>query len=240
MKAIAPSHFYQQSGMSLISLLIGLLISVLCILGSLTLYKNLIHVATETKLDSNHDGQLASAMLMIQLEVQSAGYGVDIPTSPSILRHAPATGELQLLWRFSNDGGTTFQCRGLYEKPEEQGLYRNLSLIKVDAGCNGTTSLNTLTWNIANPLAVLGKWRVVDDGVADIGLDDYVADNSTMFDFVVTEKACNPFNVTGPATDVRGHLTVKVPGSAFLQGAADMGVTNYEYCLPNIPPAASP
>lgn len=240
MKAIAPSHFNRQNGMSLISLLIGLLISVLCILGSLTLYKNLIHVATETKLDSNHDGQLASAMLVIQLEVQSAGFGIDSPTSASILRHVPATGELQLLWRFTTDGGTTYQCRGLYEQSDEQGPYRKLSLIKVDAGCDAGTALNTLTWNTSTPVTILGKWRVVDDEVDDIGLDDYIADHGTMFDFELTQKACNPFNLNGVATDVRGHLTVTVPGSAFLQGAADMAATEYEYCLPNIPPAASP
>jgi hypothetical protein len=240
MKGIAPSHFGQQSGMSLISLLIGLLISVLCILGSLTLYKNLIHVATESKLDSGHDGQLASAMLMVQLEVQSAGYGIDGAGVEHIIEHVPTAGESQLLWRFTTDGGTTFQCRGLYEKPEEQGLYRNLSLIKVDAGCNGAASLNTLTWNTANPVAVLGKWRVVDDGVVDIGLDDYIADYGTMFDFELTPTACNPYGANGAVTDNRILLTVTVPGSAYLQGAADMAATEYEYCLPNIYPAASP
>ncbi|HSX84518.1 MAG TPA: hypothetical protein VLE50_03890 [Cellvibrio sp.] len=239
MKAIAPSHFYQQSGMSLISLLIGLLISVLCILGSLTLYKNLIHVATETKLDSNHDGQLASAMLMIQLEVQSAGFGIDGAGVEHIIKHIPTTGERQLLWRFTTDG-TTYQCRGLFEQGEEQGLYRKLSLIKVNAGCDAATPLNNLTWDTANPVTVLGKWRVVDDGVTDIGLDDYVADHDTMVNFELTPTACNPYGANGAVTDNRILLTITVPGSAYLQGAADMTPTEYQYCLPNIYPAASP
>ena len=239
MKTIAPSQFRQQSGMSLISLLIGLLISVLCILGSLTLYKNLIHVATETKLDSNHDGQLASAMLVIQLEVQSAGYGIDGAGTEHIIEHVPATGERQLLWRFTTDG-TNYQCRGLFEEAKDQGLFRQLSLIKVDAGCDASTALNTLTWDTTSPIAVLGKWRVVDDEVADIGLDDYIGDHDTMFDFELIDTACNPYGANGAVTDNRKLLTVSVPGSAFLQGAADMEATKYHYCLPNIYPAASP
>lgn len=239
MKAIAPSHFYQQKGMSLISLLIGLLISVLCILGSLTLYKNLIHVATESKLDSGHDGQLASAMLMIQLEVQSAGYGIDGAGVEHIIEHDPSTtdGERRLLWRFTTDGGGTYQCRGLLEQGEEQDLYRTLSLIKVNAGCNSTAALNTFTWT---PITVLGKWRVVDDEVDDIGLDDHIEDHDTMFDFELTTTACNPYGANGAVTENRRLLTITVPGSAYLQGAADMTATKYQYCLPNIYPAASP
>ena len=42
-------------------MLIGLLISVLCILASLTLYKSLVRVAADTKVDSSYDGQLAAA-----------------------------------------------------------------------------------------------------------------------------------------------------------------------------------
>lgn len=240
MKPKVPTHFPRQKGLSLIGLLIGLLISVLCILGSLTLYKNLIQVATESKLDSNHDGQLASTMLVMQLEVQSAGYGIETPAADSIAVHTPATGETQLLWRFSPDEGTTFECRGLYEKASNSGLFRQLSLIQVESGCDSATALSSLTWDVDDPIAVLGKWRVVDDEVDDIGLDDYIADHGTMFDFFLTTEVCNPFGASGVATETHGYLEVTVPGSAFLQGAADMTATKYRYCLPNIRPAPSP
>lgn len=237
MKAIAPSYFSQQNGMSLIGLLIGLLISVLCILASLTLYKNLIQVATENKLDSNHDGQLASAMLMIQLEVQSAGYGINDADESHIIVRSPTTGERQLLWRFSTDG-STFECRGLYEKGEEEGSFRSLSLIRVESGCNGSGALDTFTWKTDAPIAVLGRWRVVQDDIDGIGLDDYVDDHGTMFNFDLSPQACNPYGVPGVAAEPRLLLTITVPGSAFLQGAEGMTATQYEYCLPNIYPAS--
>lgn len=238
MRAIAPSYSSRQKGLSLIGLLIGLLISVLCILASLTLYKSLIQVATESKLDSNHDGQLASAMLMIQLEVQSAGYGIDGADVSHIIVHNPTAGERQLLWRFTTDNSTTFECRGLYEKGEEEGSFRSLSLIKVDSGCDGTAALNSFTWETDDPITVLGRWRVVQDDVEDVGLDDYISDHGAMFKFHLTPEACNPYGAPGVAAEQRLLLTVTVPGSAFLQGADGMTATEYEYCLPNIYPTS--
>lgn len=232
------AHPARQKGLSLIGLLIGLLISVLCILASLTLYKNLIRVATDSKLDSDHDGQLASAMLLIQLEVQSAGYGIPGATASHIVEHVPSAGIRQLLWRFTNDNGTTYQCRGIREESAEDGQFRVLKLIKVDAGCNVTAALSSFTWNAANPVATLGRWRVVADGVANVGLDDYISSKTTMFKFDVGNAVCNPYGANSGATENRGFLTVTAPGSAFLQGAAGMVASEYKYCLPNIYPAS--
>lgn len=230
MKLIAPAHFSRQKGMSLIGLLIGLLISVLCILASLTLYKSLIQVATESKLDSNHDGQIASAMLIMQLEVQSAGYGIEAANFDHIVRHVPSAGEIQLLWRFSPNG-SAFECRGLHEKPLEDGAFRELTVIKATGGCNASATLNSLSWE---DVSVLGRWRVVDDGVAGVGLDDHILTKSTMFDFKLEDKLCSPYGASSSATENHGFLTVTVPGSAFLQGAPGIAASEYQFCLPNI------
>ena len=67
----------RQAGTTLIGLMIGLLVSVVGILASLSLYKTLVAVATEAKIDAMHDGQLATTLLAIQLKVQNAGFGLD-------------------------------------------------------------------------------------------------------------------------------------------------------------------
>ena len=218
--------------MSLIGLLIGLLISVLCILASLTLYKNLIDVATESKLDSSHDGQLASALLVMQLEVQSAGYGIEAANFDHLVKHTPATGKIQLLWRFSPDGGTTFECRGFREEPlEDEGTFRVLELIKANSGCNATASLSGLTWT---KVAVLGRWRVVDDGVADAGLDYYITTNKTLFNFQLADAMCSPYGASASATENHALLVITAPGSATLQGAPGITASEHKFCLPNI------
>lgn len=242
MKPMAPKHLSQQKGLSLIGLMIGLLISVLCILGSLTLYKNLIQVATESKLDSNHDGQLASAMLVIQLGVQNAGFGIEPDaTTPSILINNPEAGKTQLLWRFLKDGTIDeYECRGLHEEQDTtNGVFRVLKVIKVvDGTCDESTPLENFTWETDNPLVVLGRWRVLEDDVAGVGLDDYITTNGTMFNFqLATNVKCNPYGANTSADDLHAFLTVSVPGSVFLQGLNATDITRaskYEYCLTNI------
>jgi hypothetical protein len=231
MKITAPAHLSRQRGMSLIGLLIGLLISVLCILASLTLYKNLIQVATESKLDSNHDGQIASTMLIMQLEVQSAGYGIEGANFAHIVAQNDSE-KSQLLWRFSPNSGTTFECRGfLEEQLEDEGIFRVLKLIKATSGCNASAALSSLTWE---EVSVLGRWRVLDDGVDDAGLDDYLDEHNTLFNFRLDPEICSPYGASGSATEIHGFLIVTVPGTAALHGATNVTPNQYKFCLPNI------
>lgn len=228
-------RFSRQRGLSLIGLLIGLLISVLCILASLTLYKTLIRVATESKLDSMHDGQLAAASLVIQMEVQSAGFGIENAGSSDVLVRIPTAGERQVLWRYKKPDNT-FECRGLHELPltENEVNYRVLRVVRVAAGCNGTVALGTLDWS--TQVSVLGRWRVFDDGVADLGLDKHIATNNTLFNFSISTVACNSYGATGSATENHLQLRVTAPSSAALQGATGVGDNTYDFCLPNTYP----
>lgn len=225
MKPIIQTLQYQK-GVTLISLLVGLFISMLCILGSLTLYKNLIQVATESKIDTLHDGQLAAAMLTMQLELQSAGYGIENAGVNDVVKHRVSGGTantIELLWRF-NDG--TVQCRGLKEDAvtdSETGLvYRVLNLRQVSSGCNTTTNLTSMTWENH---AVLAQWPVV------AGLKPYIDTHGTLLDFDVAPVACSPFG----AMDQQPHLRAQIsaPSSAVLNGVPDAQVTRYDFCLPN-------
>lgn len=225
-----------QKGLSLIGLLIGLLISVMCILASLGLYKNLIQVATVNKLDANHDGNLAAALLTIQMEVQSAGYGIDnAKNGTHIMTTYDSTAKKRyLFWRFSTATGV-YQCRGLLEQKVtvSDEVFQELSLVTPASGCTETAVLSNLTWSTT--VATLGRWRVYDDGDALSGLDKRVADNGTLFSFGLnTQAVCSPYGAS-TTTGNRTRLVVTAPGSAYLQGAT--GVANtYEFCLPNIYP----
>jgi type II secretory pathway pseudopilin PulG len=225
----------KQQGMTLIGLLIGLLISMLCILASLSLYKTLIRVAAESKLDSLHDGQLAAASLVIQMEVQSAGFGIENAGVNDVMMRAPAAGELQLLWRYRKADGN-FECRGLHESAltENGENFRLLRVIRVASGCNDTAALDTFDWS--TQVSVLGRWRVYDDGAADLGLDKHIADNGTLFNFSISTVACNPYGAIGSEAENHLQLQVTAPSSARLQGAAGVGLNTYDFCLPNTYP----
>jgi Tfp pilus assembly protein PilW len=225
-----------QHGLSLIGLLIGLLISMLCILASLSLYKTLIHVAAESKLDSNHDGQLAAASLVMQMEVQSAGYGIANADADDVVVNVPTAGEKRLLWRYSTDNGSTFLCRGLHEFSETTNgqTFRILRVIRVASGCNGTGALTSFTWD--TPVSVLGRWMVVNNGVTQSGLPQYLTTNATLFGFSLATASCSPYGVAGTAAANHLQLTVTAPSSASLAGAVGVALNTYNYCLANTYP----
>lgn len=211
-----------QLGVSLISLMIGIFISMMCILASMTLYKHLISAATETKLGTIHDGQIASAMLTTQLEVQAAGFGID-DADNSHIQVVDGGNTQQVYWRYFKS--PDYICRGLNEDQEvdnNSGItYRRLTVIKAD-NCDAASALAGLNWQLQ---AVLGRWAQVGP------VDTYITNNQTLFNFQLANDNCSPF---GNSTDNNHYsLVITVPGTAFLNGANGVTLNNYRYCLPN-------
>lgn len=216
--------FQHQKGVTLISLLVGLFISMLCILGSLTLYRNLIQVATESKIDTLHDGQLSAAMLTMQLELQAAGYGIENAGVNDVVRRKTdgSTDTIELLWRFNDD---TYQCRGLKEDAvtdAETGLIYRVLTLRQASDCSGTMALTSMNWD---EQAVLAQWPVV------AGLRSYIETNGTLLDFDIAAVSCSPFG----AMEAQPHLRVQIsaPSSAVLNGVPGAQFNRYDYCLPN-------
>lgn len=143
----------RQLGVSLISLMVGLLLSMIGILAGLTLYKNIVQTTVQTRSDALQDGQIASALLTLQLELQSAGYGLaNDPTKTHVARSAAGDA---IYWR-QNTG--TLQCKGFRIHTSADGLTRQLHLLKLASGtCNETAALASLNWAADNILAEFRK-----------------------------------------------------------------------------------
>lgn len=224
----------KQRGMTLISLMIGLVISMLAILGSLSLYKTLISVATDSKLDAQHDGQLAAAMLTVQMEIQNAGYGIDEAGVEHVIKTEAVVGsamERDLRWRFM-DGGI-YVCRRLVDASEQDGnsglTYRVLKLMTA-TNCDADGTLTSKTWDPDN-VTVLGRWPLVDGQ----GLTTYIATNRTLFEFDITSTTCSPYGATLQGNHLQ--VSLSAPSSAEINGVAALANT-YKYCLPNTYPAS--
>lgn len=67
----------RHSGFSLISMMVGLLISSIAIIGMMSLYKTLVHQAADSIVRSTLDGQVSSAFLTAEMELQGAGFAID-------------------------------------------------------------------------------------------------------------------------------------------------------------------
>ncbi|MAB98657.1 MAG: hypothetical protein CMK71_11410, partial [Pseudomonadaceae bacterium] len=66
----------RSAGFTLISMMVGLLISSIAILGMMSLYKTLVHNAADSIVRSTLDGQVSSALLTAEMELQGAGFAI--------------------------------------------------------------------------------------------------------------------------------------------------------------------
>lgn len=157
---------YRQSGVSLISLLIGLLISMVALLGMLSLYGTVVKSTVESTRDARIAGERSSALLVAGMQLQGAGYGIEgAALGDDLLLLAGASldrdgGSLSsgttvmgsgdgntLIWRIRSDGATTW-CRGLHAPSSagQGGLY-----LLQSHPCSAITSVST--WEI-RPLLI--------------------------------------------------------------------------------------
>lgn len=72
-----------QRGATLISTMIGLLLGLFAVLSVMTLYKTQVNQTFQTRTNTSIDGQVAAALMTTQLEVQRAGFGVEVVAAVS-------------------------------------------------------------------------------------------------------------------------------------------------------------
>ena len=193
--------------MTLISLLVGMMISLFCISGSLVPYKNLVNVASDTQLSSIYDGQLASALLTTQLELQNAGYGI---TSNGVAQVATASNgdNVDIYWRYML--GTSVVCRGLRDTLVNSA--RSFQIIEATgASCTSSSALGGLTWSAGQTLA---QFQRITAPILSIS---------------VTTQNCWPYG----AGLKSAHSVVTITAKSAAQLANNSAGTDYTFCLPN-------
>lgn len=117
-----------QRGQSLIGMMIGLLISLLTIAAMLVLYRNVIESSGNASRSALRDGQVSSALLAAQIELQQAGFGIDT-SQPLDSRLRIDDDSRRVVWRFKPELGAGDECAGLWlvdatGGTPARGLYR--------------------------------------------------------------------------------------------------------------------
>lgn len=222
----------RQQGLSLISLLIGLFISMLCILAGMTLYTSTIELSTQSKIDADLDGQIGMVLLTLQQEIQSAGYGIAGADGDDIVRIGPAA-EPVLAWRYFE--APDYICRGITEYADNSAAidYRVIALMTAK-NCSEAVDLSTLDWtegtSAGSPVTTVIARIPLFEKIA-----DYVTDNSALFTLNAPIAApCSPYG----ALPVANHrqVTVSAPSSAVLHAPPGaVGPINHSstFCLLN-------
>jgi hypothetical protein len=193
--------------------MVGLLVSVIGILASLTLYKTLVTVAVDAKTDALHDGQLATTLLAIQLRIQNAGFGLENNSANILIDEV--NDQKNVYWRYKLDG--IIKCEGLRRgRVTRNGSnYLTLNLLNVSgSGCNDTSSLTALPW------------------VAGATLSAFRETVSQVIDFNLVKQTCSPYGIDEMGQYYMFVLSGKT--AANMVGALHADDTVYKLCLQNI------
>ncbi|MDQ9092142.1 prepilin-type N-terminal cleavage/methylation domain-containing protein [Pseudoalteromonas haloplanktis] len=168
----------RQRGVSLISLLIGLLISSIVLIGMMMIFRNTIQTIVPASESSRSDGERMSALLSAHMLLQDGGFGIEnaiYDTHLKVLNNdtlvpldipsgSTATGNT-IVWLSSIAGN--IQCNGL-RADTSGGLWR--------VSCNTTLGDITPTARLILPS------QYTDDGVAPITI-------------TATRAPCWPFGI---------------------------------------------
>lgn len=202
----------KQKGTTLISLLIGLLIAMLCIIAVLSLYRMVVRTGVDSRKAATHDTQMLHALTTTQMLVQNAGFGLDPTIAHAIIADISIaqTNVHALLWRDAEYENGSATCHGIADISSSNS--RQLALLK-STNCPSTGSLSTLTWTQDHILAQL----------ADISSD---SSNPVQITFSISNIACTPYGAGNINTS---HPTVTI--SATTSTKQNINMTT---CLLNI------
>lgn len=209
-----------QSGATLISLLIGLLIAMICIIAVLSAYRTIVKNGVESRIAATHDAQLQTSLATAQIFLQNAGFGLD---SSNNLLTANVQVESQdtsaLLWRYKD--GTNIICQGLADIKSPDNKKRRFVLLESNSPCNNTPNLNGFTWKLQSTLA---------------NLEDYSIDKSNpkQITFAKTPSIiCTPFGAGNPDNDSK-HPLITITAQTSTQKISGLGTVKVPVCLLNI------
>jgi len=211
--------------------MVGTTLSLISIMAMLTLYKNLVSNAAIATQDARQDGQVASARLTLQRELQSAGYGMTTPqvgtdlvllkgaslntlsTSPEINPPSADQGNV-LLWRYETNSGAV--CRGLLSQNGE------LSILSTNS-CSG--SLTSRSWT-SSPLITAPA-----TGLNSLASFSSAVDGNT---FSLAYENCWPYQKDNQPLQPRLAVTLTTNLTASTS-SAPADANQITFCLPNVP-----
>lgn len=203
----------RQSGITLISLMVGLTISMIVVLAMLATYKTTVAIAVDAGEGAKLNGQISTGVLAAEINLQSAGFGADDPaygTNLVVLTSA-AFGDTRALsqgssaaaggsgnavvWDSATTPGGARQC-GLLIHPASGGLLYST------ASCSAASGWNTINW--PSPTVLI-------QDIATVRIS-------------TTTGECHPFGISATT----GHL------SAVIETTNSNGITTtHSVCLGN-------
>ena len=215
----------RQSGESLVSLMVGLLVSMVVALAMMSMFKVSNRFTSQAGQDAAADAQVTSALLRAGIATQDAGFGIAgsvLGTQLKVLSGAALSGSTlsgsvaatgasgnALVWAMQT--GANAQCAGLLYQDASGGSGGLYFLGPVTCNSGNVSGWNSLAWT-----STLWAERPANQASA--------AYNQTKISFSAAAGACKPFGLTATS----GKVLVTI-ASTSRSGAA----LNEQQCLFN-------
>ena len=188
-----------QKGFTLVELMVGLAVSMLCMVMMLMMFKQITRAGADAARAAEYDAQLETSLLIAQKLVQNAGYGSGATDDVVV---GTFGGNPALLWRSAPNlaSPTTYVCEGIAEKIEAKGtlFIHQLLKLKQDPGYTCTTGNLTTAFPWVKDKTILAIKS---------------ADENPVFSYSVA-GACAPFGVANADGAARVVITASRPGAA--------------------------
>lgn len=145
-----------KNGFTMIELLVGIVIAMLCMVTMLMMFKQLTQVGVNSTQDAEYDAQLQSGMLAAQKYIQNAGYGSGEQTDIAIGSYSGNPAVLWLQVEDLNASPIAYQCQGIGEEittVDGQKIHRLVLLKK--AACGKTEAITAGAWVKDQPIVAI-------------------------------------------------------------------------------------
>lgn len=229
---LPPPAPLRQRGITLISLMTGLVISMVLVLATLMLFQRMVRASTAARMDAQADAQRSAAFLSAGIAAQEAGYGIDAAQAGThlvVLTNAALDGSTlsgtsaslgatgnAVVWAENATGAR--RCSALLApSPSDKGGLRKLGPVT----CANAAAFSTLEWTTALPLLDAPTTPVADPPTAPLVAITW------------REAACTPFGIAAGTGAPKVLLTLTAANSNGV-------VLETSQCLANVSASAPP
>lgn len=184
----------KQNGFTLVELMVGLVVSMLCMIMMLMLFKQVSQISMSSSQDAEYDAQLQTGLLVAQRFIQNAGYGSGQANDIYV---GTQFGNPAVFWRMVSNlssSPVSYSCQGIGEKVTTEGKFKihRLVLLKKTA-CGTSEAIQSGTWEEDQSIMAIKNQN-----------------DSATFQYTLISNACRPFGIDKNTSGSK-QLTLTAP-----------------------------
>ena len=222
-------------GQSLVSVLVGVVISLLTIAAMLALYRNVIDVSGEASRSALRDGNVASALTSAQIYLEEAGFGIE-PENPLATKFILTQNSKQVVWRYKQHLDGTDVCAGLQliDATNDAGVSAARGFFYLTPKECTQTTISSVSWTPVERIALLANASADPASaflstketakVAEVGGLSLQPQSTAGYTFRLEPESCLPYRQQSGALNAVQRLSL---------AATDQDVL-FSACLPNL------